>query len=164
MKYIILKATSPENAFLAVWEEIEKFQMIYITDETISDNSLDNILTNNPTSCIVILKDEMNSSNKLLRPYSFERIIHEGPKNWITKYMILKGNPKGCDHITFENINRWDTKKEAEDIAKKYTSLYKVNTHVIIGKSPINFNRLQTTITYKTDQQQHNVYQIYYKI
>jgi hypothetical protein len=80
-----------------------------------------------------------------------ENVVIEGDKKWETRYLALYDEPYG--HEVVEDSNK-PIKKECIDIARAATELTGRTTYVIIGKSPIEFDRCQAEITYIPSQKQ----------
>jgi hypothetical protein len=170
MKVFSVSDTSPENAFSFLAREESGFfnslhprRMIYMSGD-LSEDLVKKILTENPGLCVVHCEEpSLLSENTIVRKYSLDRTIHKGAKKWNTKYMILKGISSGTDCLKINGELYWETKNDAEDAAKAYTSETGIDTHVIIGRSPDNFLRLQTTINYKSNQKKFNNYDVYWE-
>ncbi len=172
MEIFSINDTSPENAFTFLAREEYGFfnskqprRMVYMSgysEETIKDIAR-KILIHNPGMCVVHCEEPRPFENTIVRKYSLDRTIHKGAKKWNMKYMVLKGIPSGTDCLKIDGEIYWETKNEAEDAAKIYTSKTGVDTHVIIGRSPDNFLRLQTSVNFKTNQKKFNEYDIYWE-
>jgi len=70
----------------------------------------------------------------------------EGEKKWDNIYMAVYDHPRGL--ITVPG-SKSKIKKECIDIARLASETEKRHTFVIIGKSPKEFDRLETEIIYK---------------
>jgi len=83
--------------------------------------------------------------------FSIEDRVTPGVKNWLTKYIVSKDYPNVINPLLNDKgeILYFDFKKDACDLAKKWTSETKRSSHVVISKIPENFKRLQTSFWYK---------------
>jgi hypothetical protein len=95
------------------------------------------------------LEHPSENSNKIKS--RVENVVVEGDKKWETKYVAVYDDPYGIEIV--EN-SRKSIKKECIDVARAATELTGRTTYVIIGKSPVDFDRCQAEITYLPSQKQ----------
>jgi hypothetical protein len=79
-------------------------------------------------------------------------IVFKGDKKWETSYIGVYDNP---DSIKIVPNSKSLIKQECIDKCREETSKTGRNTYVIIGKSPVNFERVQAEIIYKPSKNQN---------